>query len=114
MNEVIDENGKWNYEKLISLVPTNIATSFYQSFLPSNPQFDAPVWSLSSNGEYYVKSGYWFTQGLLNPNFTKVDHNWIWKLKVPPNITNFLWKACHDGLPAKDRLEKKSKVFLLQ
>ncbi|XP_057249366.1 uncharacterized protein LOC130590821 [Beta vulgaris subsp. vulgaris] len=46
-------------------------------------------------------------------NFEKVEFGWIWKLNVAPKIKLFLWKACHDGLPSKDRLEK-CKVFVPQ
>ena len=71
------------------------------------------VWGLTTDGEYSVKSGSMLAQGIFNPNFEKVEFAWLWNLNVPPKIKFFLWKACHDGLPSKDRLEK-CKVFVPQ
>lgn len=102
-----------DFYKLLSLVPINIATSIAHSFLPSHPQPDDLGWGLSANGQYSVKLGYCLAQGLLNSNSEEFEFDWIWNFKIPPKIKNFLWKACHDDLPTKDRMEK-CKVFLLQ
>lgn len=53
-------------------------------------------------------------QGLLNDNVVSVDYTWNWKLNPPPpKVKIFLWKACNDGLPSKERLER-SHFFLPQ
>lgn len=49
MNEVIDESRNWDYNKLISLAPIKIATSIYQSFLPSNSRSDLLKESIKSS-----------------------------------------------------------------
>lgn len=59
-----------------------------------------------------MKSRSRLAQGLLHDNVVPVDYAWIWKLIVPPPKVNFfICKACNDGLPSKQRLER-SHIFL--
>ena len=53
-----------------------------------------------------VKSGYHFiTNLLLHDNDTPEWAHWtsFWKLNIPPKIKTFIWKACNDYLPNRDR-----------
>ncbi|XP_048494587.1 uncharacterized protein LOC125494808 [Beta vulgaris subsp. vulgaris] len=107
----MDRFGCWDRALITQLVPLHIADKIGSLFLPSSPQDDSLVWGLTADGEYSVKFGSLLAQGIYNPNFEKVEFAWLWKFNVPPKIKLFLWKACHDGLPSKDRL-KKCKVFV--
>ncbi|XP_057250731.1 uncharacterized protein LOC130591430 [Beta vulgaris subsp. vulgaris] len=113
VSDLMDEFGGWDRIKIGLLVPSHIVSRICSYYLPSSSQKDSLVWGLTADGEYSVKTGSLLAQGVFNPNFEKVEFAWLWKLQVPPKIKMFLWKACHDGLPSKDRLEK-CKVFIPQ
>lgn len=103
----------WDSVKLACFLPSHLVDKALSLFIPLPPQQDSLVWGLIADGEYSVKSGALLAQGLFNENVIKVDYVWIWKLHLSPKIKNFIWKACDDGLPSKERLER-SHIFLSQ
>lgn len=113
VSDVLNSFGGWDRNRIDRLVPTHIAARICSLYLPSSPQEDSLIWGLTTDSQYSVKTRSLPAQGIYNPNFEKVEFAWLWNLNVPPKIKLFLWKACHDGLSSKDRLEK-CKVFVPQ
>lgn len=37
----------------------------------------------------------------------QLQWKWIWKLRVPPKVCNFLWRACHDIIPTRAALFRR-------
>lgn len=33
--------------------------------------------------------------------------DWIWKLKIPPKIRNFVWRVCHEIIPTRVALMRR-------
>lgn len=64
---------------------------------------DERCWALTSDGVFRVKDVYSFA--LANKDFASTssgpDPLWakLWKLKVPPKIREFSWRACWDIVP---------------
>lgn len=84
-----------------------------QIFIPTNDVDDEVFWGPAGDGIYSVKSG---ARHLIDNKIgsqDQVEFKWIWKSSLPPKIKNFLWKACNNGLPTKDRLEQM-KIFTPQ
>jgi len=89
------------------------------SIIPSplgNP--DKRIWMGSSSGCYSVKNGYHFEMNrraqARGESSTSQDNKdlWqaIWWLRVPEVLKGFVWKLCHNILPTKSALFKKSVV----
>lgn len=67
---------------------------------------DNLVWTKENNGEYSVCSAYKLCmQDLLDINHFRVDG--VWRLKVPPKVTNFIWRVCRNCLTTRMRLRDK-------
>lgn len=106
VSEFIISGGIWDRAKLEIFLPSRLVSRISSLFLPSHPPEDVLVQGLSADGKYSVKSGALLAQGLTEDRVPKVAYVWIWKLRVPPKVKNFLWKACNDGFPTKSRLKK--------
>ena len=76
---------------------------FNTPLLPSVTH-DVPVWKFERGGAYSVKSAY---KDILNHDVAVVQHrvsgNWtyIWSLKFPPKVKNFIWTTCCNCLPTR-------------
>ncbi|XP_048502850.1 uncharacterized protein LOC125498647 [Beta vulgaris subsp. vulgaris] len=113
VNDVIDEHRQWDKTRLLTLVSAHVVQSILSIFLPSLEGMHSLVWGLSPDGEYSVKTGALLVQGIALRPPLPTPFSWIWKMRVPPKVKNFLWKVCQDGLPTKDQLQT-SHVFTLQ
>ena len=79
---------------------------------------DVLYWPFSSNGDYSCKSGYRF----LKDEAEQLDTNrvpplkdknlWkaIWSMCVPQKVKNFLWRTCHNAIPTKQALMKRTII----
>ena len=77
-----------------------------KGFSPSN-DLDKPVWSLDSKGFYSAKYMY----KMINfGGITSVWKDYIWRIKVPPNIHVFLWLMVHNKSLTRDNLSKRQHV----
>lgn len=74
---------------------------------------DSFWWPHSSNGSYYVKSGYYVAHraSSLSPKLASSSlvipkEFWceVWRSKVPQKIQLFIWKLCHNALLVKRNL----------
>ncbi len=99
--DFIDQNGGWNFNALLSFLPIHIVDAISQIKIKKSTDEDQFIWDSAPDGLFSVKNAIKTTQ----TSNTK-DLNWIWKSKFPPHIKNFLWKACSDALPSKERLNR--------
>jgi len=78
------------------------ARNFFNTPLFPSVTHDVPVWKFEKDGDYSVKTAY---KDILNHDVAIIQHrvpgNWtfIWNLKLPPKVKNFLWRACRNCLP---------------
>lgn len=55
---------------------------------------DTPVWGLTSNGKFSVKSAYNLIAGEIFKS-REEEWDWIWKLKLPFKLIHFIWLVLH-------------------
>jgi hypothetical protein len=74
------------------------------------------VWNYNKNGEFTVRSAYHLAKDRFevdngsssNRDSNKVLWKALWAIEGPKAAKSFLWKACSDILPTKDKLFKKN------
>ncbi|XP_031107562.1 uncharacterized protein LOC116012214 [Ipomoea triloba] len=74
--------------------------------IPVTLQFDDQwCWRGDTRGLYSVRHGYRIMSELHNHNILH-SATWrnLWKMKIPPNIQNFLWRCYHGVLPTMNFL----------
>lgn len=79
--------------------------------MSSDGKNDSPVWFLTKNGIFSVKSYYKF--------LTKHDDNGIgfqvrqiWKVKVPTRMASFAWKVSRECILTTDKLIRCGKILV--
>lgn len=84
--------------------------------VPTQVLEDDYVWAFNNNGDYSVKSGYWFiTNHPLLPPIEHIAQNAeinmlkrrIWNLKTEPKIKLFCWRALSGALAVAERLNTR-------
>ena len=78
---------------------------------------DSVIWGWTNNGRFTIKSAYGVAQKWLKEcskrselgscsNNSKMKVIWkvVWQLQCPSKIRHFLWNACKNILPTKNRL----------
>lgn len=72
---------------------------------------------LSHDGKYTYKSGYCFLMEEAQPDQerTPLAHEtqlWkkLWLLRTPNKVKNHVWRACHDSLPTKQNLLRRTII----
>ncbi|XP_019150129.1 PREDICTED: uncharacterized protein LOC109146933 [Ipomoea nil] len=101
---VDDVTGTWNTNLIQQIFNARDASLINK--LPLNDTYDDLwYWEGDITGNYSVRSGYRRLGDVLAPN----SYVWssIWKLKIPPNRKNFMWRALSNILPTLDNLIKK-------
>ncbi|XP_019161400.1 PREDICTED: uncharacterized protein LOC109158036 [Ipomoea nil] len=69
--------------------------------IPVAPTFtDSWCWRDDTNGQYQVRHGYKLMVSVQDSGHP-VSFAWkdLWRLKIPPNILNFVWRCIHGVLP---------------
>ncbi|KAL2900397.1 hypothetical protein RDABS01_025479 [Bienertia sinuspersici] len=86
----------------------NDAQRILSTYVPQQEKEDEIIWLQKENGDYSVKSGYWFIQ---NGSQRKDDCSKFWKLlwkaQMSQRWRNFCWKLAHNVLPTRDNLVKR-------
>jgi len=86
------------------------ARNIFNTLLLPSVTHDVPVWKFKRDGDYSVKCAY---KDILNHDVAVVQHrvpgnlNCVWRLKFPPKVKNFTWRACRNCLPTRIRLQSK-------
>jgi hypothetical protein len=73
------------------------------------------VWSCTKNGEFTVRSAYHLAKDKFevdrgscsNRDSNRTLWKAIWSIKAPRAAKIFLWKACSDIIPTKEKLYNK-------
>lgn len=83
---------------------------------PKIAQEDTYRWGFTDHGVYSTQSGYRLTEAILELN-TLGNHTlspiekkiWsdLWKVKAPPKLKHFLWRALSGALAVKERLQTR-------
>ena len=81
---------------------------------------DSVIWAGTSNGYFTVKSAYGVAQKCLkevssrpdmgsSSNNSKMKAIWkmVWQMECPSKIKHFMWRACRNILPTRNRLKVK-------
>ncbi|KAL5832773.1 hypothetical protein ACOSQ3_016447 [Xanthoceras sorbifolium] len=91
------DKGNWDIHKLRAVVPEALVQRIICVYANGNVnKHDKLIWGLSNGGNFTVKSAYDLQCGVAE--VTKWDWNFIWRLKLPPKITHFLWLLLHGRL----------------
>ncbi|KAL2929656.1 hypothetical protein RDABS01_035066 [Bienertia sinuspersici] len=98
----------WNAAKVWHWFNKNDAQRILSTYVPQQEKEDETIWLHKENGDYSVKSGYWFIQ---NGSQRKDDCSKFWKLlwkaQMSQRWRNFCWKLAHNVLPTRDNLVKR-------
>ncbi|KAG2312138.1 hypothetical protein Bca52824_023695 [Brassica carinata] len=80
------------------------------------PWEDSYCWGFTNHGSYSTQSGYRLTEAILtmnnseNQSLPPVEKKlWgdLWKVKAPPKLKHFLWRALSGALAVKERLRTR-------
>ncbi|TXG72826.1 hypothetical protein EZV62_001405 [Acer yangbiense] len=118
--KVLDENSTINYLKLASgewnesLIRDSFVAEEADAIISLPPSSsnskDRLMWHYHSSGVYSMRSGYWPSSSSFgNPSCAGLScsESWwkfFWHLDLPPKIKLFMWKACHNWIPARCNL----------
>lgn len=114
--EDIIENGRWKLDGISTLLTDDEREAILSIPISCHPHSDKLVWARCKDGKYSVKDGYKERLKLSSESQIGVGCSspvskelWkaLWKLKVPPEVKHFLWKACSAALPTKENLFKR-------
>ncbi|KAL5789176.1 hypothetical protein ACOSQ2_004064 [Xanthoceras sorbifolium] len=91
------DKGSWDIHKLRVVVPEALVQRIICVYANGNVnEHDKLIWGLSNGGNFTVKSAYDLQCGVAD--VTEWDWNFIWRFKLPPKITHFLWLLLHGRL----------------
>ncbi|CAN1290830.1 hypothetical protein LINPERPRIM_LOCUS20872 [Linum perenne] len=101
---LIAELHEWDEELLEDLFQPQDVDFILNMRPPCGSEKDARIWSLSSNGDYTVRSAY---RSIIERdqqfNNLRVDGNWrqLWQADVPPKVKHHVWRLARNVLPTK-------------
>ncbi|GLU13484.1 hypothetical protein SLE2022_301180 [Rubroshorea leprosula] len=111
--ELLDDRGEWDITKLNASFRNQVSWEILK--IPIGACEDSLVWHHDKYGNFSVKSAYLLAYNPTpelgmhdtNRSLNTVDWKHLWKLKVPPKVRNFLWRAILNSLPSLDNLVKR-------
>lgn len=111
-------SGGWNEGRLRSLFSIREVEAILSIPVVQTSIDDSYLWHYNKHGKYSVKSGYWvfMNQRRRDEGVTSlsadVTQYWrhLWKLKVPPKMSHFLWRCSMGFIPCKEALLVKRIV----
>lgn len=106
----------WDYDLLQSTFwPVDVHNILQVSF-GSPATVDRVVWAFLKSGKFTVRSCYHnLLEGkigateevMVSREVDGMHWNWLWKLRIPPKVRVFLWRACHDIIPTRCALVRR-------
>ena len=104
----------WNMEVLQNSFYPWEAEVIRKIYVSEACNTDCLVWPKSSDGDYSVKSAYrMLATEVINgaPSSSNGEGSkvWksIWKIRAPPKIKHFMWRAAKDSLPSKQNIARR-------
>ncbi|KAL8124124.1 hypothetical protein AgCh_011939 [Apium graveolens] len=105
------EHRGWDEEILVDMFNAHDQQCIRRIQLPENSNEDEAYWSKEATGQYTVRSAYRLLQEQKNL-WRREDQSstWrkTWRMKAPPKILNFMWRALSNCLPTKVSLLQKN------
>ncbi|KAK6137935.1 hypothetical protein DH2020_028323 [Rehmannia glutinosa] len=112
---MVQNSNAWDEDKIANIFSTEEAQAILQIPLRNTSGQDILTWAFTQNGCYSVKSGYHIARTcastILDTAFLilgRFINQIVWKLKVPPKIQVFIWKAMHGILPTRANLQHRA------
>lgn len=94
--DFITSSKDWNCTLLNQVINANSLSDITNVLIPRRAIIeDTPCWTLSSKGNFSVKSAYVAISD--NPPLS-TSWKWIWTLKIPAKLKGFLWICMHGKL----------------
>lgn len=96
----------WDLELLQELFKERDTKEIARILLWNSNSKDHRVWHFAKHGMYMIKLGYRIAEDSSNIEEDIIEGNWseLWRLKIPPKVKNFLWRAGRNGLPTRTNL----------
>jgi ribonuclease HI len=101
------EDGTWKTHVVQQLFNPRDVAEILKIPLHMTHNVDVPMWRLSRNGKFSVKSAYFhLMEEIIDNNHLKEEGNWkrLWQIKVPNRVKLFMWRVLRGCLPVKERL----------
>ncbi|KAL8535150.1 hypothetical protein ACS0TY_010967 [Phlomoides rotata] len=105
----------WDREKLCHAFSKDITAEIVRVPLSPRRPPDKWQWNNTHHGRFSVRSAYslavaHFSKcGFDLPSSSRPNPMWnlLWKCKLPPKISHFLWRACHEALLCRSALARR-------
>ncbi|KAF4400613.1 hypothetical protein G4B88_023406 [Cannabis sativa] len=101
------DNKQWDLEVITDLFESWDIDLILKIPLSNTLDVDTRYWSKEPSGFYSVKSSYQYLQELKGDWSIQMESDlWriLWKVKVPPKVLHFSWKAISGCLPTRTQL----------
>jgi hypothetical protein len=117
VSKLIDHTtGWWNYPLIHSVFRPDEANAITSLALSPFLRANRRIWMGTKNGFFLVRFAYQMEKTgrerdkgeCSSVAITKSVWRQIWKLPSPPVLKHFTWKVCHEILPTKVNLFKRS------
>ncbi|KAL5555904.1 hypothetical protein UlMin_038140 [Ulmus minor] len=111
VSSLITASGSWDSNLIRASFHPDEAEAILSLPLPRRKILDSFLWHYDKFGHYTVRSGYWLaTKRKSAPSSSTSSHtSWwkrFWRLRIPPKIRIFLWKAYYNWIPLLVNLAK--------
>ncbi|GKV19300.1 hypothetical protein SLEP1_g29582 [Rubroshorea leprosula] len=111
--ELLDEGGEWDITKLNASFSNQECREILK--IPTGACPDSLIWHYDKVGKFSVKSAYFLAYNMArepsihetNRDMTIGEWKQLWRLKIPPKVRVFLWRAILNSLPSLDNLVKR-------
>jgi hypothetical protein len=117
VSELIGQHTKWwNFSLIQELFTEEEVEKICGLAISLDSQADQLIWKENKNGSFSVRSAYFLAKLLADRGRGSVSQPmnsmWrtVWKVRGPPVVKLFLWKACRDILAAKENLFRRKIV----
>ena len=108
---------RWKIEVLNQLFSEYVTKKIMYIPISYQDSPDKLIWTASTSGIYSVKSAYQLLKDhyaeksncgeASNGELMKDLWSRVWRLRIPPKVKNFVWRACLNILPTKSNLKKR-------
>ncbi|GLT35678.1 hypothetical protein SLA2020_101090 [Shorea laevis] len=114
--DLLDASGNWDVSKLSTCFTNEECKEIAK--IPTGPCPDNLVWHYNKFGKFTVKSAHFLAYKYINGfdimegnnSVSSAEWKHLWKLKLPPKVKVFLWRAMLNRLPTLDNLLAKGVV----
>ncbi|XP_075107168.1 uncharacterized protein LOC142180139 [Nicotiana tabacum] len=99
------EDGAWDVEKLLEILPEYIDVHILNNVKPPGVQgeIDKPYWMLKTKGEFSVRSAWEYVRRRKEP---MNSYKKMWIKGLPFKISFFMWKVWRNKLPLDEFMRR--------